>query len=107
MLCSPRCLKDQDRPILSKSVTDIHGRIKLSLGAGINTRLAGLKGWTAYLFSVVALSLVNKWTVRSVAHSLQDRGLAGICTSYNEDSELDLWQSKDHICWNLEAKVAD
>ena len=31
----------------------------------------------------------NKWTVRSIADPLQDGGLASICTSYNEDSELD------------------
>ena len=52
---------------------------------------------------------MNHWAVRSVAHPLQDGGLASICTSYNEDSELDLWKWQvghcgnrvcvSHACW--------
>ena len=37
----------------------------------------------------VAHFLENKWTIRSVADSLQDGGLSSVCTPYNEDSELD------------------
>ena len=39
----------------------------------------------------------NNRTVRSVAHSLQDGGLASICTSYNEDSEVDLWERTEGL----------
>ena len=55
----------------------------------------------------VAHFLENKWTVRSVADSLQDGGLSSVCTPYNEDSELDklLRLLVSHV-WK-EARVAD
>ena len=34
--------------------------------------------------------MVSNWTVCGIAHSLQDRGFASICTSYNQDAEFDL-----------------
>ena len=46
---------------------------------------------TVVLLMVVRFP-VNGWTLRSVAYSLQDGCLASICTSYNEDSELDIWE---------------
>ena len=75
------------------------------------------KGWNAYpLFFVLLDSVktviaavrspVNDTTLRSVAYSLQDGCLAGICTSYNEDSEtrLTVRLCKDrrfvsHVSW--------
>ena len=69
------------------------------------------KGLTTYPFSVLlvaACATINSRTVRSVAHPLQDGGLASICTSYKEDSELDLCGNGvivSHVCW--EARDAD
>jgi hypothetical protein len=62
--------KDQAQPKRCTRDTNVNGRVKSNL----------------------LTPLVNGWTVRSVAHSLQDGGLASVCTSYNEDSELDLWE---------------
>jgi hypothetical protein len=36
---------------------------------------------------------VNSWALRSLADSLQDRGLASICPSNNQNSELEFWES--------------
>ena len=33
---------------------------------------------------------IDLWTIRGVTDSLQDGGLAGVCSSNNEDSELDI-----------------
>jgi hypothetical protein len=63
----------------------------------------------SYLFA----SPPNNRTVRSVAHSLQNGGLAGICTSYNQDSEVYPWERTVGLsCANQgnrvwEARVAD
>ena len=63
------------------------------------------KRWNAYRLLVVRLMLVvrspgNNWTLRSVAYSLQDGCLASICTSYNEDSERNLWGFSAGCCGN-------
>ena len=61
------------------------------------------KGWNAYRLLAVRLvivvrSPVNDWTFRSVTYSLQDGCLASICTSYNEDSERNLWGMTARCC---------
>ena len=79
---------------------------------------------------IVVHSPVNNWTLSSVTYSLQDGCLASICTSYNEDSERNLWgltagccRNRDlwgltarfckngvfvfHVSWVWEARVAD
>jgi hypothetical protein len=33
---------------------------------------------------------VDHWTLTGVTNSLQDGGLSGVCSSNNEDSELDI-----------------
>ena len=79
---------------------------------GSNRALGGVrpvvllqKGWNAYRLLAVCLiivicSPVNDWTLRSVAYSLQDGCLASICTSYNEDSERNLWGLTVGCCGN-------
>ena len=47
------------------------------------------KGPAHLLFSIGRF-LVSYWTIRGISHSLQDRSFTSICTSYNQDSELDI-----------------
>ena len=71
---------------------------------------------TVVLLMVVRFP-VNGWTLRSVAYSLQDGCLASICTSNNEDSEMNLWGLTVgccrngglgcHVSWLCGARVAD
>ena len=45
-----------------------------------------------YLFPLAtAVSTVNGWAVCRVTNPLQDCRFSRICSSYDEDSELDLW----------------
>src|SRR6266404_666214 len=46
----------------------------------------------AYLFPLAtAVSTVNSWAVRRVTNPLQDCCFSRICSSYDEDSESDVW----------------
>jgi len=45
-----------------------------------------------YLFPLAsAVSTVNGWAVCRVTNPLQDCGFSRICSSYDEDSEFDVW----------------
>ncbi len=46
------------------------------------------------MFSLpVAISTVNSWTLSRITDPLQDGRLSRICSSYDEDSELDIWKA--------------
>jgi len=49
----------------------------------------------------IAISTVNSWTLCRVTDPLQDGRLSCICSSYDENSELDLWNSTAGLfgCW--------
>src|SRR6266404_4690272 len=55
-------------------------------------RLVVLLDHGTYLFSLaIAILTVNSWTLSCITDPLQDGRLSRICSSYNEDSELDIW----------------
>ena len=45
-----------------------------------------------HLLSLVSFSTVENWLCRSTTDFLQDGCLASVCTPYDEDAELDLWE---------------
>src|SRR6266404_3735195 len=57
-------------------------------------RLVVLLDHREYLFSLaIAISTVNSWTLSCITDPLQDGRLSCICSSYDEDSELDVWKA--------------
>ena len=66
-------------------VTNIHGRVKLNLIG--NELRRKQKGWTTYLLRTPVYS----GALRCLTDSLQNRRLSCVCSSYNKDSELDVW----------------
>ena len=52
---------------------------------------------THLLLLAVAIS-VNNWAVCCVTNPLQDGCFSRICSSYDEDSELDLWDVRAGLC---------
>ena len=49
---------------------------------------------TYYSFSLaIAISTVYNWTLSCITDPLQDGRLSRICSSYDEDSELDIWKA--------------
>ncbi len=47
-----------------------------------------------YLLPPFAAISVNGWTLGRITDFLQDSGFSRICSSYDEDSELELWNSR-------------
>src|SRR6267378_3208245 len=45
-----------------------------------------------YLLPLAVAISVNSWTLRCIADALQDGGFSRICSTYDENSELDLWK---------------
>ncbi len=59
---------------------------------------------TYYPFSLaIAISTVYNWTLSCITDPLQDGRLSRICSSYDEDSESDVWNLRAGLIgthWN-------
>ena len=96
-----RCLEEieEGAPFkLSLNDTNLHGRVKLNL---INSKIrpTDKEGWSTCLL----ISPVSNGALRCFTDSLQDRCLSCVCPSYNQNSELDLWNSTTGLLavhWN-------
>ncbi|SRR6266404_5611989 len=45
-----------------------------------------------YLLPLAVAISVNSWTLRCIADALQDGGFSRVCSTYDENSELELWK---------------
>ena len=92
MSCSPRYEQDPSRSAITDKNKPAQPLGKPRVEPGYMIKSKSPPGMRTY---TLALSLwtepVDLWTLGGIANSLQNRGLACVCSSNNEDSELDIF----------------